>query len=836
MSPPAGDQTLGDLARAVRVVGPDTSVGTVETLLQHRPAGTPWLVVQGAEGPVLLGRGWLEALRAGPDDGGPPLASRRVEEVAPRGTLVVPADSTVGEAASLLAERRRHGEDVPEAIVVVCPDGTGVVPVATLFEQLAHHYAYRAVHDPLTGLPNRLFLEDQVQPPGGFRPGTLFFVDLDRFKDVNDHFGHAAGDEVLTQFARRLRSLARAGDLVARLSGDEFVLVTADRLGREEADALAQRILLSADAPVVVRGADGTEELVTIGASVGIAHGPAGDGPTGPDVLDRLVTQADTAMYRAKTLGRGRCAHFAPELLEDREHGEAVRARHLLERRLRAAVDRGGLSVQYQPVVALPSGQTTGVEALARWHDAELGWVAPDRFVPLAEDTGLIVDLGRWVLRTACREAAGWPVPASGSAPTVAVNVSPVQLVQRGFVDEVVAALTDSGLAPDRLCLEITETAAITDLAATAARLEELRGLGVRLALDDFGAGHSALSLLRHLPVDLVKIDRSFVERVTTDTADAVLVRLVVEAAHGLGRKVCAEGVETPDQARQLVALGCDSAQGWLFGRPADVPALAVPPARAEPDSVSGPAPLPLAGSDEVVVVSTPGRVITYASATAGPVLGWLPQELLGASVLTLLHPEDVGRVVAGLPVARDGGPAGTVHRALHRDGSVRWLRTSVQRLTDASGALREVVTVSRDVTAAVAAQEALAESESMFRHAFDDAPIGMALTDLDGRFIRVNKAYARLVGRTPEELAAMTVADVTHPEDLAQDDANLAQVRTGTVDGHLVTKRYLRADGTAFLAQVHAAVVVDRAQRPAHVFAHVVALRGDVPGVPPEG
>ncbi|WP_091363664.1 EAL domain-containing protein [Geodermatophilus telluris] len=837
MSRPAGDQTLGDLARSVRVVGPDTPVATVEALLLRRPAGTPWLVVQGTDGPVLLGRGWLEAMRAGTgSDGVPPAGSRPVAEVAPRGTLVVPAGSTVGEAAALLAERRRSGEDVPEAIVVVCAEDVGVVPVATLFEQLAHHYAYRAVHDPLTGLPNRLFLEDQVQPPGGFRPGALFFVDLDRFKDVNDHFGHAAGDEVLAQFARRLRSLARSGDLVARLSGDEFVLVTADRLGRDEADALAQRILLAADAPVVVRGANGSEELVAIGASVGIAQAPAGEGPAGPDALDRLVTEADTAMYRAKTLGRGRWAHFAPELLEDREHGDVVRARHLLERRLRAAVDRGGLSVQYQPVVALPSGRTTGVEALARWHDEELGWVAPDRFVPLAEDTGLIVDLGRWVLRTACREAAGWPVPPSGPAPTVAVNVSPVQLVQRGFVDEVVAALAESGLAPDRLCLEITETAAITDLAATAARLEELRGLGVRLALDDFGAGHSALSLLRHLPVDLVKIDRSFVERVTTDTADAVLVRLVVEAAHGLGRKVCAEGVETPEQARQLVALGCDSAQGWLFGRPADVPALAARPGTVGTDEVSGPAPLPLAGSDEVVVVSTPGRVITYASATAGPVLGWLPQELLGASVLTLLHPEDVDRVLTGQPVARDGGAEGTVHRALHRDGTVRWLRTSVQRLTDASGTLREVVTVSRDVTAAVAAQEALAESESMFRHAFDDAPIGMALTDLDGRFIRVNKAFAALVGRAPEELAPMTVADVTHPEDLAQDDANLTEVRTGAVDGHLVTKRYLRADGTAFLARVHAAVVVDRSQRPSHVFAHVVELGGDVPGVAPRG
>ncbi len=824
VSRPAGDQTLGDLARAVRVIGPDTPVPTVEALLLRKPTGTPWLVMRGADGPVLLGRGWLEALQAEPDTGTPDRPCR-VEEVAPRGTLVVPADSTVGEAAAVLAERRRNGEDVPEAIVVVCAAGIGVVPVATLFEQLAHHYAYRAVHDPLTGLPNRVHLEEQLQPPGGFRPAVLFFVDLDRFKDVNDHFGHAAGDEVLVQFAQRLRALARSDDLVARLSGDEFVLVTADRLSREQAEALAHRILVSADTPLLVRGTDGADELVTIGASVGIAEAPPGDALLGPDALDRLITEADTAMYRAKTLGRGRAAHFVPELLEDREHGDAVRARNLLERRLRTAVDRGGLRVQYQPVVALPSGQATGVEALARWHDEELGWVPPDRFVPLAERTGLIVDLGRWVLRTACRDAAGWPATTSGSPPTVAVNVSPVQLVQRGFVDEVVAALADSGLAPDRLWLEITETAAITDLPATAARLEQLRRLGVRLALDDFGAGHSALSLLRHLPVDLVKIDRSFVERVTTDTADAVLVRLVVEAAHGLGRKVCAEGVETPDQARQLVALGCDAAQGWLFGRPADVPALATPPGGPGAGPVSGPAPLPLSGSDEVVVVSTPGRVITYASATTGPVLGWLPQELLGASILSLLHPADVDRVLAGLPIARSGGADGTVHRALHRDGTVRWLRTTVQRLTDPSGSLREVVTVSRDVTAAVAAQEALAESESMFRHAFDDAPIGMALTDLDGRFIRVNKAYAGLVGRTPEELAAMTVADVTHPEDLAQDVANLTEVRTGAVDGHLVTKRYLRADGTSFRAQVHAAVVLDRSQRPAHVFAHVVSL-----------
>ncbi|MGY1807663.1 EAL domain-containing protein [Blastococcus sp. SYSU D00669] len=823
--PGGGDEhVLGDLVRPVRVIGPDTSLVAVEE--QLRAAGdAPWLVMTGPAGPVLLTRGWLEHLQSGPYGYGRMLNHRRrAGEVAPGGTVVLPATRTVGEAAAALAERRRTEEEIPEAIVVTrAGEPVGVVPVAALFEQLAVHHAHRAGHDPLTGLPNRSFLQEQLQPPGSFRPGVLFFIDLDRFKDVNDHFGHAAGDEVLVQFAQRLRALARADDLVARLGGDEFALVTSARLTHSQAEDLAQRILLAADAPLVVRSGDGTEELVTIGASVGIAHAPAADHGRPGDAFDVLLSEADTAMYRAKSLGRGRAAAFVPELLEDREATEEVRARHQLERRLRVAVETGQLRLQYQPVVSLPSGRTTGVEALARWHDDELGWIPPDRFVPLAERTGLIVDLGRWVLRTACVAAAGWPATVSGASPTVAVNVSPVQLAQRGFVDEVVAALELSGLEPQRLCLEITETAAITDLAATAARLDELRRLGVRLALDDFGAGHSSLTLLRRLPVDLVKIDRSFVEPVATDTADAVLVRLVIEAAHSLGKRVCAEGVETLEQAQQLVAMGCDSAQGWLFGRPADVPALATPAGTPPGGCGTGAAPLPLHGSDEMVVVSSPGRAITYASATTGPILGWLPQELVGTSVFALMHPEDADRVRSGLPVVRNGGIDGTVHRALHRDGTVRWLRTTVRPLTDSTGELREVVTVSRDVTASVAAQEALAESESMFRHAFDDAPIGMALTGLDGRFIRVNRAYARLVGRTPEELAAMTVAELTHPDDLAQDDANLTAVRTGTEDVQDVRKRYLHADGTPVPARVHAAVVRDRSGRPAHVFAHVL-------------
>jgi diguanylate cyclase (GGDEF)-like protein/PAS domain S-box-containing protein len=823
MTCPSGRCTVGQLARPVHTVASDAQLSAVEGLL--RDALENPVVVTGPTGPTLLNRSRLESLTSGRFGDGRLIDHlRALRNVAPERPLAVPADCLVGRAAELVVQRRRSGEDVGEGILVSWPDGRfGVVPVSLLFEHLAQHYAHQAVHDPLTGLPNRLFIEEQLQPPVEFRPSVLFYVDLDRFRDVNDHFGYAAGDQVLVQFADRLRSVAGTGDVVVRLSGDEFALITAGRLTRQQAEAIAQRMVLAADAPLAVSGVDGTTDVVTVGASVGIADAPVTGGRFTAEDLEMLIMAADMAMHRAKSLGRGRAVYFSPELLEDREAADAVRARHRLERRLRTAVNAGRLTVRYQPVVALPSGQVSGFEALARWHDEELGWTAPDRFVPVAERTGLIVDLGRWVLRRACQEAAGWPATASGAAPTVAVNVSPVQLGQRAFVDDVVAALDASGLEPARLCLEITETAAITDLAATEARLDELRRLGVRLGLDDFGAGHSSLTLLRRLPVDLVKIDRSFVERVTTDTADAVLVRLVVEAAHSLGRRVCAEGVETLEQAQQLVAMGCDLAQGWLFGHPAEPPALGALMGGPARDDLAAAPPLPLRSSDEMVIVSTPERVITYASASTRSILGWLPQELQGRSVLDLLHPDDAARVASGRLLMRRGAIDGTVHRALHRDGSVRWLRTTVQRLTDHTGKVREVVTVSRDVTTVVATQEALAESEAMFRHAFDDAPIGMALTGLDGRFIRVNKAYARLVGWTPEQLAKKSVADITHPDDLAQDEVNLADVREGAVRGHEVAKRYLRPDGSAVPARVHAAVVLDRSGQPAYVFAHVL-------------
>ena len=814
--------TLGALAHPAHRVPAGTTMAALDSMFR-RDAALRWIVLDVPGDPLLVSRSWFELSMTGRLGYGRLLLQRRrVQDVEHPATLRFPDGCSVSRAAAAVIQRRSAGDDLLDGVVVSWPDGRlGVAPVTAVFEQLAQQYAYQALHDPLTGLPNRLFLLERLrQTEGTSRSGVLFLVDLDRFKDINDHLGHGAGDEVLAEFAQRLRTVARTGDLVVRLTGDEFAVFTDAPLTTGQSTALAERIVLTAAAPFVVTPRDpdaDAESLVTLGASVGVARrrGPAADSP------DVLLHQADLAMYRAKSLGRGRVAHFGTELLEDVENTDAVRARHRMERRLRHAIETESLQLHYQPVVALPSGQVTGVEALARWEDEELGRVAPDQFIPLAERTGLVVDLGRWVLQTACAEAARWPTGPSGVPPTVAVNVSPVQLAQRGFIDDVTRALTESGLAPDRLCLEITETAAITDLTATAARLSQVRDLGVRLALDDFGTGHSALNLLRALPVHLVKVDRTFIERVASDTADAVLARLVIEAAHSLGRRVCAEGVETAEQAQQLIAMGCDSAQGWLFGRPepASDRLTGLLTSRAAAQPLAEGAVLPLGGKDELVLVTTPERVITYASASSGPILGWLPQELVGRSVSEFLHPDDLAKVRADPALAARVATGVGVHRVVHRDGSVRWLETDTRHLAEADGSVREVLSVARDVTATVAARRALADSELMFRHAFDDAPIGMTLTRMDGELVRVNKAFAALLGTTTAALSNRRVQDLT-PHDGRFAVGALFTEFIGVTE---LSTRFLHADGSEVPVLVRVSVVRDPAGNPTSVFAHVL-------------
>jgi diguanylate cyclase (GGDEF)-like protein/PAS domain S-box-containing protein len=416
--------------------------------------------------------------------------------------------------------------------------------------------AHQALHDALTGMPNRLLFADRLAHAlaGARSRGTLLavlYMDLDRFKVVNDSLGHAAGDRLLVEVGERLQECIRPSDTAARLGGDEFTVLLEDLRSLEEATTVAERILAMLQQPLFLSGHE-----LSVSASIGVVlsdgqHTAPGD----------VLRDADVAMYQAKATGRGQIAVFDQAMTE-----RAVR-RLGLEADLRRAIERDELRVYYQPEVDLESGRVVGMEALVRWEHPERGLISPAEFIPLAEDTGLIVPLGRWVLAAACRQAAGWQAAAEGGF-LVSVNLSVRQLASRSLVDEVRQVLEETGLPAGSVCLEITESVMLQEDETTTERLHALKALGVRLALDDFGTGYSALSRLRKMPVDTVKIDRSFVQELDHDAGTVAIVRAVTTLAHTLGMDVTAEGVETAEQLARVRALRCDRAQGYYFGRP----------------------------------------------------------------------------------------------------------------------------------------------------------------------------------------------------------------------------------------------------------------------------
>jgi diguanylate cyclase len=455
----------------------------------------------------------------------------------------------------------RDGSRLPVELILRVIDFAGKPHQAIAVRDLRarkeaeHHIRFLAHHDALTGLPNRSAFNKKLDQEidnaiASGRRLAVLFLDLDRFKEVNDLFGHAAGDNMLQAVAVRVSSVLDERQMIARLSGDEFAVLVPGISGPTAVGRVAEDII-----ETLRTVAQGTDIDLPISASIGIAICP-------DDATDRnaLLSHADTALYRAKNEGRGTYRFFEAAM------GAAVRERRLLEHDLRSAIARNELRLVYQPQMDVRSGRIVGFEALLRWKHAARGEVPPSDFIPVAEESGIILQIGEWVLRNACREAASWREPL-----IVAVNVSPVQIHNSGFAQVVHEILFETGLPAKQLELEITETALIRDLNRALSTLRRVKMLGVRIAMDDFGTGYSSLSNLRSFPFDKIKIDSSFIRSVNVNEQAAAIVRSVLGLGRALELPVLAEGVETPAEYAFLETESCKEVQGYYLGRPADI-------------------------------------------------------------------------------------------------------------------------------------------------------------------------------------------------------------------------------------------------------------------------
>lgn len=510
---------------------------------------------QRVDGFVLLGLLTASCLTAG-------LLAHRLHR-----HIIAPLDELIAAA------KRVGGDDLATPITLRGDDELTQVAAAfnAMMERLndsRSELVHQAFHDALTGLPNRELFQDRTQHALARAQATrgnpgeagiaVLFLDLDDFKAVNDGLGHAAGDRLLTTVAQRLRTALRAGDTIARLGGDEFAVLLEDVPDAAHAQGTAERLLDALSLPVALG-----DHHATVGASIGVALSTGANESAG-----RLLRNADVAMYAAKTAGRG-CHRIFEEGMYDRALGRMVAVEEL-----RTAHRRGDFRLAYQPMHDLESGRVVAVEALLRWDHPDHGVIAPNDFIPLAEDSGLIVPIGRWVIQEACREAAHLQrLPGASPELTVSVNLSPRQLEDPGLVDDVAHALAESGIAPSTLVLELTESELTADLAAAAPLLFRLKALGVRLALDDIGTGYSRWSYLRSFPVDILKLDRELIA--SDDSADARLTRALLGLGRELELATVAEGIERPEQLDELRRMGCDIGQGYLFARPMDASQLA---------------------------------------------------------------------------------------------------------------------------------------------------------------------------------------------------------------------------------------------------------------------
>ncbi len=509
---------------------------------------------------MLLSREHLDFELSGPFGYGRSLHARSlVGDFLTGAPFTLPVDVSLADAAARILAR--DPETRYHDVLVVGGPTPAVVGVSDIFQRLAEMFRHAAFHDPLTTLPNRRLLDQQaVDFTAAGRDLTriaILYIDLDGFKMVNDAFGHRAGDEILVSFAARLRASVRTGDVVARLGGDEFAALVVD-VSEDQAMAVAERVLLNASTPFVLDG-----QVLHLSASVGVAMADdIGNEHTDLGQLDALLRLADGAMLHAKQSGKRRA-----ERIPAGGAGRKLERRAVIRRQLESALNRNeGFTLQYQPQLDLSTGDMRSVEALLRWTDPGLGAVSPEEFIPIAEESDQIHRIGAWVLDHACAQAREWL--ERDQPRTISINVAPAELSKPTLASDVERALAAHRVPAHLLRIEITETSAITDLSATLDQLRRLRAAGIAIELDDFGAGYSSISMLRDLPLSAVKIDRSFIDSIDTDTRSAALVKGVFEAAHALGLTVTAEGVERPEQLLMLRRLDCDMAQGFLIARP----------------------------------------------------------------------------------------------------------------------------------------------------------------------------------------------------------------------------------------------------------------------------
>ena len=502
---------------------------------------------------VLIGRRTIEFVH--PDD--LPLVQRRAKREASRAQYrLLRIDGGIRE--------------VDAASVGIPYEGTAATQTVfrdvTQRKQLEARLTHEAFHDALTGLPNRSLFRDRLEHAVAVRPPdtearlVILFLDLDDFKAVNDSLGHEAGDQLLCVVAQRLREEIRAADTVARFGGDEFAILMEQVATSSEAIAIVDRIQVALRRPLLLQ-----ERIMSMSASIGVAYAEPGED------VDTLLRNADVAMYAAKDAGKMRHAVFEPAMYT------AIIQRLQMESDLRAAAaspEESGLSLAYQPIVDLRTGAVRGVEALLRWNHQSRGSVPPAVFVPVAEHTGAIIPIGNWVLETACRQLVSWRTlwwtarwdPAT--VPSIAVNISGKQLREVDFVATVADILSRTNAPPECITLEITESVIMRNTESSLKTLSALKALGVRLAIDDFGTGYSSLSYLQRFPVDVLKIDRAFVDGISRGGSDAALARTIITLGQTLGLQTVAEGVEDESSRMQLERLGCVLAQGYLFSRP----------------------------------------------------------------------------------------------------------------------------------------------------------------------------------------------------------------------------------------------------------------------------